>query len=52
MAALLFSFVPLIGLVFNFTNTVGAAMWAADLEARSSLIDDQEMRPVEEKKSQ
>lgn len=41
MAALLLSFIPLVGLVLNFTTTVGAAMWAADLEARANLIDNQ-----------
>ena len=34
----MFSFVPVVGLVFTFTNTVGAALWAADLEARSNII--------------
>ena len=39
MMTLLFTFVPLIGLVFSFTNTVGAALWAADIEARDNLIE-------------
>ncbi|KAI0940898.1 hypothetical protein AcV7_003149 [Taiwanofungus camphoratus] len=38
-ATLLFNFVPLVGLVFSFTNTIAAAMWAAQLEAQSNLID-------------
>ncbi|KAI0079397.1 hypothetical protein K474DRAFT_1617730 [Panus rudis PR-1116 ss-1] len=39
MATLLFTFIPLVGLVFSFTNTVGAALWAADIEARQNIID-------------
>ncbi|KAI0791971.1 hypothetical protein C8Q75DRAFT_714888 [Abortiporus biennis] len=38
MATLLFNFVPLVGLVFTFTSTVGAALWAAELEAQVNLI--------------
>lgn len=26
--------IPLASLVFSFTNTVGAALWAADIETR------------------
>ncbi|PCH36391.1 hypothetical protein WOLCODRAFT_108644 [Wolfiporia cocos MD-104 SS10] len=45
---LLFTFIPLVGLVFNFTNTVGAAMWAAQLEAQANLIDGAaELQPPE-----
>ncbi|EAW11537.1 EI24 domain-containing protein [Aspergillus clavatus NRRL 1] len=32
MAAFLFEMVPFASLMFSFTNTVGAALWAADLE--------------------
>ncbi|KAK7685692.1 hypothetical protein QCA50_011036 [Cerrena zonata] len=39
MATMLFTFIPLVGLVFSFTNTVGAALWAADIEARENLIE-------------
>ncbi|TCD69159.1 hypothetical protein EIP91_008636 [Steccherinum ochraceum] len=39
MATMLFTFVPLVGLIFTFTNTVGAALWAADIEARANIID-------------
>ncbi|KAI0339643.1 hypothetical protein BDW22DRAFT_1399884 [Trametopsis cervina] len=39
VGALLFSFVPIVGLIFTFTNTVGAALWAADLEARTNIIE-------------
>lgn len=42
MAALLFNFIPVVGLVFTFTNTVGAALWAANMEARSNIIDPNE----------
>jgi hypothetical protein len=38
---LLLNFIPIIGLLFSFTNTVGAAMWAAELEAGENLIDGQ-----------
>ncbi|OSD04760.1 hypothetical protein PYCCODRAFT_1457702 [Trametes coccinea BRFM310] len=41
MATLLFNFIPLVGLLFSFTNTVGAALWAAELEAQANLIDTQ-----------
>ena len=41
MATLLFNFVPIVGLLFSFTNTVGAALWAAELEAQANLIDGQ-----------
>ncbi|KAI0773283.1 hypothetical protein BD413DRAFT_472964 [Trametes elegans] len=41
MVTLLFNFVPLVGLLFSFTNTVGAALWAAQLEAQANLIDNQ-----------
>ncbi|KAI0352141.1 hypothetical protein OH77DRAFT_1409883 [Trametes cingulata] len=41
MATLLFNFIPLVGLLFSFTNTVGAALWAAQLEAQANLIDSQ-----------
>ncbi|PIL24654.1 transporter [Ganoderma sinense ZZ0214-1] len=39
MMTLLLNFVPLVGLVFSFTNTIGAAMWAAQLEAEANIID-------------
>ncbi|KAI0091479.1 hypothetical protein BDY19DRAFT_930665 [Irpex rosettiformis] len=39
VGALIFSFIPIIGLVFTFTNTVGAALWAAQLEAQSNIIE-------------
>lgn len=53
MTALVLSFVPLIGLAFSFTNTVGAAMWAAEIEAQSNIIDSEGPQPgvVEEDKT-
>ncbi|TBU34150.1 hypothetical protein BD311DRAFT_711145 [Dichomitus squalens] len=39
MMTLLLNFVPLVGLLFSFTNTVGAALWAAELEAKANIID-------------
>ena len=39
MMTLLFNFVPLVGLLFTFTNTIGAALWAAQLEAEANIID-------------
>jgi hypothetical protein len=39
VGALLFNFIPIVGLVFTFTNTVSAALWAAELEAKSNVID-------------
>ncbi|RPD59082.1 hypothetical protein L226DRAFT_465698 [Lentinus tigrinus ALCF2SS1-7] len=50
MMTLLFNFIPLVGLLFSFTNTVGAALWAAQLEARANLIDSQV--PPDQKKTQ
>lgn len=38
-ATLLLNFVPFVGLAFSFTNTVGAALWAAQIEARSNVLD-------------
>lgn len=32
MAAVLLELVPLASIFFAFTNTVGAALWAADIE--------------------
>jgi hypothetical protein len=32
MASFLLEMVPFASIVFSFTNTVGAALWAADLE--------------------
>jgi hypothetical protein len=31
--AVLLELVPVVGIFFCFTNTVGAALWAADMEA-------------------
>ncbi|KAH8093200.1 hypothetical protein BXZ70DRAFT_897501 [Cristinia sonorae] len=39
MATLFFTFIPVVGLVFSFTNTVGAALWAAEMEAKANIID-------------
>lgn len=39
MVTLLFTFIPVVGLVFSFTNAVGTALWAAEMEARANLID-------------
>lgn len=36
VAAFVFEMVPVVSLVFTFTNTVGAALWAADMERGSS----------------
>ena len=32
IAALIFEMVPVASILFSFTNTVGAALWAADME--------------------
>jgi hypothetical protein len=34
--AVLLELVPVAGIFFAFTNTVGAALWAADMEANST----------------
>jgi hypothetical protein len=37
VAALVLEMIPMAGIFFAFTNTVGAALWAADMEeARST----------------
>ncbi len=36
MSAVLLEMIPFAGLIFTFTNTVGAALWAADIEKKSS----------------
>ena len=28
--------IPIAGILFSFTNTVGAALWAADMETRDA----------------
>ncbi|KZT67340.1 hypothetical protein DAEQUDRAFT_673460 [Daedalea quercina L-15889] len=38
-ATLLFNYIPLVGFLFSFTNTIGAAMWAAQLEAQTNIIN-------------
>lgn len=35
-AAVLFELIPFVGVFFAFTNTVGAALWAADMEERNN----------------
>ena len=32
IASVLLEFVPVASILFSFTNTVGAALWAADME--------------------
>ena len=39
MMTLVLNFIPLVGLLFSFTNTVGAALWAAQLEAQANIVD-------------
>lgn len=34
--AVLLELVPIAGIFFSFTNTVGAALWAADMEQKRS----------------
>jgi hypothetical protein len=34
--AVMLEMVPIAGILFSFTNTVGAALWAADMETRST----------------
>lgn len=38
--ATLFEMVPVASILFSFTNTVGAALWAADIEAKESRMTD------------
>ncbi|RKF72008.1 putative protein family protein [Golovinomyces cichoracearum] len=39
--ATLLEMVPCAGMFFSFTNTVGAALWAADIESRNSRTSEQ-----------
>lgn len=39
MVTLLFTFIPVVGFVFSFTNAVGAVLWAAEMEVRANPID-------------
>ncbi|KAH9913552.1 uncharacterized protein BXZ73DRAFT_55464 [Epithele typhae] len=39
MMTLVFNFVPLVGLLFSFTNAMGAALWAAELEAQENILE-------------
>jgi hypothetical protein len=36
VASFVLEMVPLVSLVFTYTNTAGAALWAADIESKSS----------------
>lgn len=38
--AVLLELVPLAGIFFAFTNTVGAALWAADMERKNNTGED------------
>ncbi|KAF1952645.1 hypothetical protein CC80DRAFT_171780 [Byssothecium circinans] len=38
--AVLLELVPIVGIFFAFTNTVGAALWAADMERKTASGDD------------
>jgi cytoskeletal protein RodZ len=46
------SLVPVLGLLFNFTSIVGAALWAADMENKEGeKHPDEEPPPVQDSKS-
>jgi hypothetical protein len=34
--AVLLELIPFVGIFFTFTNTCGAALWAADIEAKKN----------------
>ncbi|CAN8100594.1 unnamed protein product [Discula destructiva] len=36
--ATLFEMIPFVGIFFSFTNSVGAALWAADIEAKNTAM--------------
>lgn len=38
--AVLLELVPVLGIFFAFTNTVGAALWAADMEQKNQSGED------------
>ena len=48
-AALALNLIPVVGLAFSFTTTVGAALWAADLEKKDggSAAAEPEVNEVE-----
>jgi uncharacterized protein involved in cysteine biosynthesis len=50
--AVLLEMIPFVGMAFAFTNTVGAALWAADLEdgrpmPKKAALEHSEMEPQE-----
>lgn len=36
---MILNLIPFLGFVLTYTNTIGAAMWAAKLEAQQNIID-------------
>jgi len=45
VASVLLELVPVVSILFSFTNTVGAALWAADIEKGSAGADGQGTSP-------
>jgi hypothetical protein len=43
--AVLLELVPIAGIFFSFTNTVGAALWAADMEQQKSPLGNNTTAP-------
>ncbi|EMD39317.1 hypothetical protein CERSUDRAFT_122714 [Gelatoporia subvermispora B] len=39
VATMILNLIPFLGFVLTYTNTIGAAMWAAKLEAQQNIID-------------
>ena len=50
--AVLLELVPIAGIFFTFTNTVGAALWAADLEQRQSTAPNLRNQAEQAKKAE
>jgi hypothetical protein len=50
--AVLLELVPIAGIFFAFTNTVGAALWAADLEQGESTAPNLRVQAEQAKKAE
>ncbi|OCH85939.1 hypothetical protein OBBRIDRAFT_762169 [Obba rivulosa] len=48
VATMILNLIPFVGFVLTYTNTIGAAMWAAQLEAEQNIIDSNQPAPVGE----
>ena len=45
---MILNLIPFIGFVLTYTNTIGAALWAAKLEAEQNIIDSSQSEQMAE----